>query len=99
MAFCCFLVVRVQALSELLGLASELRYFLEASFELLKCCPGFVSYGADAQARHQRFFGYLPGCIILKTCEDAGSCSADKELAPGYFSFISVYFSQLEPLF
>ena len=49
--------------------------------------------------RQQRFLGYLPGCIILKTCEDAGSCSADKELVPGYFSFISVYFSQLEPLF
>ena len=51
MAFCCFLVVSVQALSELLGFASELQYFFGASFKLLKGCPGFVSYGADAQAR------------------------------------------------
>ena len=51
MALCCFFIARVQAFSELLGFACKLHYFFGASFKLLKCCPGFVSDGADAQAR------------------------------------------------
>ena len=41
----------VQAVSELLSFTCELHYFLGASLELFKGCPGFVSDGADAQAR------------------------------------------------
>ena len=51
MALCGFVIARVQAFSELYGFTRELQYFLGASLKLLKDCPGFVSDGADAQAR------------------------------------------------
>ena len=51
MALCRFIIARMQAFGKLFSLTCELHYFLGASLELLKGCPGFVSDGADAQAR------------------------------------------------
>ena len=76
------LVSGMESLGEFLRFAGELHYVLGSLFQVLECCPGFVSYRADAEAGEQGFFSVFPGVFLIQTGEDAGARCADEELTP-----------------
>ena len=77
-------------------LASELHYFFGAFFQVFQCCPCFVLYRTDAEARQPCFFGIIPCRILAQTGEDAGASGANEELTPGYFIGVFPDFPELE---
>ena len=71
---------------------------LDPIFQVLECCPGLVSYRANAEVGEQSFFGVFPGGFLVQTGEDARARCADEELTPCDFVHVFSDLSELELL-